>query len=145
MESGGVTSSLSVKTGGGGGDNRLAPDSRYESVNEMLLDLCSWYMAIGMSRDEYWNGEVTAVIDYRKAHEKKILEQNRLMHHFGAYVYQSMLAVSPAYNFWSRKRDPLPYPEEPIPIIEKEAKEQEEKRRRKSFNKLFNKLAKMSG
>lgn len=145
MGSGGVTPSLSVNAGGGGGDNRLASDSRYDSINEMLLDLASWYMSIGMSRDEYWNGEADAVIDYRRAHEKKLREENRLMHHFGAYVYQSMLAVAPAYNFWSRKREPIPYPSDPIPILEEEAKEQEAKKKREAMNRLFNRLAKLSG
>lgn len=145
MESGGVTTPLSVKTGGGGGDNRLAPDSRYETVNEMLIDLCAWYMSIGMSRDEYWNGEATAVIDYRKAHEMKLREENRLMHHFGAYVYQALLAVSPAYNFWSKRRDPMPYPTETIPILESEAKEREAEKKRSAMNKLFNRLAKLTG
>ena len=93
--------------------------------------MCPYYMSIGMSYDEYWDGEAALCKYYREAHDRRLREQNVLMHRQGAYIYQALLCASPLFNALSKKREAHPYPTDVIPINEKqsqEIKEAKEKR-----------------
>lgn len=124
MDSDQVTKSES----GDGGSDQTAP-ARYGEIFEKM---CPYYMSIGMTYDEYWNGEAVLCKYYRESHEKVLREENAMMHRQGAYIYQALLCASPLYNALSKKREAYPYPEDVIPLNERQSKEiKEEKERRK--------------
>lgn len=74
---------------------------------------------------------------YRDKHKRDTDHQNLLLWLQGAYVYEAMLEVSPAYNFWVKERKPEPYRSEPIPLgkIEREQREQERQRKKMEAGK----------
>lgn len=52
-------------------------------------------MLIGMSRDEFWNGDCEAVIDYRKADELRQKRKSEDDWVLGAYIFDLLLRLSP--------------------------------------------------
>ena len=53
------------------GESELDSSSRPKTFSEFADELCSHYMSIGVSCDEYWNGDPTNLKHYAKAHEVK--------------------------------------------------------------------------
>ena len=86
-------------------------------------------MSIGMSYDEFWNGDVQMVKAYRKANELRDKRNNQNMWMQGRYFYDALCAASPLYRFSMKKGmiKPEPYTSEPYPITEAELREREER------------------
>lgn len=93
------------------------------------------YLDAGMTPDEYWNGDVTLVIAYRKVLERRREWQNQMLWLQGLYVYQAIRAIMPALSIKSKATEIEPYLEDPIPITEKEKRELEERKARMQFEK----------
>ena len=113
----------------GAADNKAAsPPFRY---SDMFDEYCGYYLSVGMSFEDYWDGDSTMVKYYRKKDE---LENNRMNFKLwlqGAYIYEALLCVCPAYDSFSKHRTPQPYREQPIPLTDKEADRQREEKERK--------------
>ena len=86
-------------------------------------------MSIGMSYDEFWNGDVHMVKAYRKAYELREKRRNQELWMQGAYIYEALCDVSPLFRFTMKKGviKPEPYLKEPYPITVAEAKERQER------------------
>lgn len=94
-------------------------------------------MSIGMSYDEFWNGDVTMVRAYRKAQELRDRRRNQELWLQGMYVYEAICNVSPILHAFAKKgTKPVPYPAEPYAITEDEIREREEREARKKEERL---------
>lgn len=84
-------------------------------------------MSIGMSYDEFWNGDVALVGVYRKAQELRDKRKNQELWLQGMYIYEALCDVSPLFRFSMKKGvvKPEPYAKEPYPITEDEVRERE--------------------
>ena len=77
-------------------------------------------MAIGMTYDEFWNGDNEMPKMYRKAHQLKLREANQMAWLQGAYVYNAVGALAPALKAFSKAKpqeyldSPFPFGEEPV-------------------------------
>lgn len=99
------------------------------------------YMALGMTYDEFWEGPAWLVRSYREAAELKRAQKNWEMWMQAAYIYDTLLRVSPVFRpFGKGEVKPADFMEAPYPLTEKEAREREEARERKNF---FEYLARM--
>lgn len=87
-------------------------------------------MSIGMSYDEFWNGDVSMVIAYRKANELRDKRRNFELWLQGMYVYEALCDASPLFRFSMKKGivKPEPYTKEPYPITPAEVRELEERK-----------------
>lgn len=109
------------------------------SLVDVLVKLCPSYMAMGMTYDEYWHSNT--------AHHKAIREEYKIRKHNeewarwrqGAYFYDALLRVAPVIRaaFGKGKVEPGKYPDQPWPLTEKEAREQEEARERENYFKAI--------
>ena len=86
-------------------------------------------MSIGMSYDDFWNGDVQMVKAYRKANELRDRRNNQDMWIQGRYFYDALCAASPLYRFTMKKGaiKPEPYTKEPYPTTYSELREREER------------------
>lgn len=96
------------------------------SDEELFNELCPYYMALGMSYDEYWNGDPSAVRAYLLAEEYRKAMRNEEMWRQGLYNYGAVKAVIEAFGWGlggGKGAKPKPYLDNPIPVtdIEKEA------------------------
>ena len=57
---------------------------------EVLEEACPFYLSIGMSLAEYWNGDSTLAQYYRKAYLIKQEQENTLAWLQGLYIYDAV-------------------------------------------------------
>ncbi len=88
-------------------------------------------MSIGMSYDEFWNGDVSMVEAYREANELRDKRRNQELWLQGLYIYEALCDASALFRFTTKKTvKPEPYLKEPFPITRREVLEREERKRR---------------
>ena len=80
---------------------------------------------MGVTWDEYWHGDYTRLPYYRKAYALKRREENEKLWMQGIYILRAIGSIVPGSN--------SKYPDEPLPLTEEEANEQEERRRVSAF------------
>ena len=80
-------------------------------------------MALGMSYDDYWNGDVRATRAFLEAEKLRRKRFNEKAHVMGAYVYEAMCDASPLFLDLNKKRKPIPYRKEPFGMEEQEPEE----------------------
>lgn len=117
-------------TTGGGGKSRPSPPLRY---GEKFEELCGYYMSLGMSYHDYWDGDNLMPKFYRQKYEYDKERRNYELWLQGAYLYEAVLDASPALNPLSKKNKPFPYRSTPIPITEGESKYKKEMEKKKKL------------
>ena len=109
-----VTSSESAEGGG-----HSAPFSN--SYTATFYDQFPYYLSIGMSFDQYWEGDPSLVKYYRKADELRRKRRNEELWLQGMYIYEALCDVSPVLNaFAKRGTKPRPYSDHPYALTVKE-------------------------
>ena len=126
MDSELVSSSLSAT--GGSEQNSSAPSFTY---TEKFYELFPYYLAIGMTYDQYWNSDPTLVKYYRKADELRKERVNEELWLQGMYIYEALCDVSPVLHAYAKKgTKPQPYSKKPYSITESQRKQDEEEHAR---------------
>lgn len=95
-------------------------------------------MSMGMTYDEFWEGDVKRTIAYRKANELTRRQQNQFAWLQGRYIYDALCEASPLFRMsFSRGRiSPADYTKEPYPITDEEKREREERRKKAEMERL---------
>ena len=103
-------------------------DNEPKSLAEMFTDVFPYYLAMGMTYDEFWCGSPSLVRAYRKAFEIKRANRNWEMWQQGRYIFEA-IRCAPLLVGFPEKGYKVPsgagYPDMPYPLSEKEAKERE--------------------
>lgn len=90
-------------------------------------------MAIGMTWDEYWFGDVRMTRTFFEAEEirrkENLREENMTAWLQGMYIYDAMLRVAPLLQPFSKTKKVLDYMEKPFDIFQ-EGKEKKEAQRK---------------
>lgn len=98
-------------------ENDPIPDSSTEIFYKHL----PYYLAMGMTLDEYFNQDCSLVKYYREAQQIKKEQRNQELWLQGLYIYEALGDMSPVLRAFSKKgTKPLPYPSEPYPVTEAE-------------------------
>lgn len=117
----------------GGEQNSSSPIFTY---TETFYEHFPYYLSIGMSAEQYWNGDPTLVKYYRKAEEIRTERVNRELWLQGMYIYEAFADVSPVLHAFAKKgTKPHPYTDRPYPITEKQRKENKVDKEKASFDK----------
>lgn len=126
-----VSSSLSA-TEGSERDSSL-PHSTY---TEQFYEMFPYYLSIGMTPEQYWDGDCTLVKYYRQAEELRNEKRNQELWLQGMYIYEAICDVSPILHAFAKKgAKPHPYPSKPYAISEKQIRKEREERERKIAEK----------
>lgn len=94
-----------------------------KTVSQIFWDAYPAYLAMGMSSDEYWNGDAQACVAYRKAYREKLEMQDAMLWRQGLYVYHALCCVAPYFNSIKPKK-PEEYIDHPFGIVTKREVEQ---------------------
>ena len=71
-----------------------------------------------MSYDEYWNGDVWAVVAYNKAEKRRKERKNQELHLQGMYFYEALCDASPILHAFAKKGTKAhPYRTEPYKLF----------------------------
>jgi hypothetical protein len=95
-------------------------------------------MSIGMTYDEFWDGDVSLCEVYREAQELRDRKENQALWLQGRYIYEALCDASPLFRFSMKKGviKPEPYLNEPYPITMAEVREREEREERKKQERM---------
>ncbi len=105
------------------GSELVSPASLF-SYSEQFEQQCPFYMSVGMTYDEFWEGAADRVIAYRKVYILRQKRNNADAWLQGQYIYDALSAVVPALRGLS-KEPVSPYLEEPYPFTKEDVEEYE--------------------
>lgn len=117
------------------------------TYTERFYEQFPYYLAIGMTPEQYWDGDPALAKYYRKADELKLERANQELWLQGMYIYEAICDASPILQaFAKRGTKPHPYAEKPYALTEKqrernaEDKEKAVAEKGKRFMEAFMKL-----
>lgn len=91
------------------------------TYTEQFYEQFPYYLAIGMSPEQYWDGDPTLAKYYRKADEIRFERLNQEKWLQGMYVYEAICNASPILHAFAKKgAKPHPYPDKPYPLTNKQ-------------------------
>lgn len=128
-----VTSSESAE-----GSGRSAPFSN--SYTTTFYDQFPYYLAIGMTPEQYWDGDPMLAKYYREADAIRKKRRNEELWIQGMYIYEALCDVSPVMHaFAKRGTKPTPYTDHPYALtasdraVERKLKEQQDREKAKRY------------
>ena len=117
-----------------------APGRR--SLSEIIDEAFPYYLAIGMSAEQFWNQDSSLLIAYRKAWAIKQDHENHLAWLQGMYFYEALCDVSPILRAFAKDGTRAhPYAKKPYEFEKPKKKNKEESDRKKTestFNYMQN-------
>ena len=131
MDSELVSSSLSATEGSG--QSSSLPSYTY---TEKFYELFPYYLSIGMTPEQYWEGDCMLTKYYRKAEEFRNEKRNQELWLQGMYIYEALCDVAPVLHAFAKKGTrPTPYATKPYPLTEQQIKRDDEEKQRKLAEK----------
>ena len=83
-----------------------------------------YYLAMGMTYAEYWDGDPYLVVFYRKAHKHRLEMRNQEMWLQGVYIFNAV-SVAISNMHLGKGKPPNKYMDKPLEIFPPTAEEQE--------------------
>lgn len=96
---------------------------------------CRYYIVMGVTADEYWNGDYTLLKYYRQAYREQREIDNYDAWLQGLYVYEAIVDCTPILRALSKEKKPIPYPLKPYEITKEIKERYKEKREREQMEK----------
>lgn len=112
-------------------------------MEELFWKVLPEYLAIGMSAEEFWHGDLRLCKAYREAYSITVENKYVAEWRSGVYMFEALLSAANAYREFQKTSD-HPYPEKPLFSTErakKIAEEQEEKARMERNKAVFTAFA----
>ena len=137
-----VTASESVE-----GDGQSVP--LFNRYTDKFYEVFPFYLSIGMTPEQFWDGDPSLPKYYRKAHELQRKRRNEDMWLQGMYFYEALCDVSPVMNAFAKKgTKPHPYTDRPYSItrddVAEDRKLREQREREKAKQYMLSKMAKIN-
>lgn len=110
--------------------------SSFPTYTEQFYEVFPYYLAIGMTYDQFWNDDVELVKYYRKADEMRTERRNQELWLQGMYVYEAFCDASPLLHAFAKKGVKAhPYSDRPYSLTEKAKERAEEDKARANAEK----------
>ena len=91
------------------------------TYTEQFYEAFPYYLSIGMTYEQYWDGDPMLVKYYREAEELRNEKKNQELWLQGMYVYEAIADLTPVLHAFAKKgAKPQPYPTTPYPITKKQ-------------------------
>lgn len=111
------------------------------SYAEQFHQVFPYYLSIGMTEEQFWDGDNHLVKDYRRAEEIRNEKKNQELWLQGMYIYEALCDVAPIIRAFAKKgTKPGKYPTEPYAITKKEQKKKQENQDKIAFDKGLAKM-----
>ena len=106
--------------------------SPFLTYTEQFYEVFPYYLSIGMTPEQFWDGDPWLTRYYRKADELSVERRNQELWLQGLYIYEALCDVAPILQAMAKKgTKPREYSKQPYSITEnqrkREAIEQERK------------------
>lgn len=91
----------------------------FVTYTERFYEQFPYYLSIGMTAEQFWEGDPSLAKYYRKAEEMRIERRNQEMWLQGMYVYEAICDASPLFQAFAKKGVRAhPYSDKPYSITE---------------------------
>jgi hypothetical protein len=108
-------------------DEDDSPDDE-RSYTDVFIECAPYYMSLGMTWEEYWNGDNILPQIYRKKADLERDRRNIEDWRLGRYIMHAIGANM------SEKNE---YPDEPFPLTDEQAKQQAERQREQAYDDML--------
>lgn len=113
----------------------MRPAPRF-AYTQKFYDVFPYYLAIGMTPEQYWEGDCELVRYYRKAAQIRQDLKNQDAWLQGMYVYQAIGNLAPILRAFAKKGvKAISYPDQPFAFDTKQKDERQEAKREKQDEK----------
>ncbi len=97
-----------------------------KTYTETFWEAFPYYLSIGMSAEQYWDGDCWLVKSYRDAHDMMMERQSMIGWLQGRYNYEALCAVAPLLHAFAKSgAKPAPYRDSPYPLTKKGIEQKE--------------------
>lgn len=103
------------------------------TFTEIFEEVFPAFLAIGMTYEQFWEGDPALVRAYQKAEKIRHRRMNEQLWLSGVYVAEALTAT--VGNMFS-KGNKHKYPSEPLPITEEEILERKERERKAKMERI---------
>ena len=104
-------------------------DPSSTSYTEIFYRVLPEYLSLGMSADEFWNGDVRLCESYIEAYKIRFERENHNAWLHGLYIYEALCDASPLFHDLAKRGTKAhPYSKEPYKAPKKETPEERRKR-----------------
>lgn len=106
------------------------------TYTERFYEQFPYYLAIGMTPEQYWEGDPALAKYYRKADEIKLERLNQEKWLQGMYIYEAICDASPILHSFAKKgTKPHPYTDKPYSLTDRERKQEKVSKEKETFDK----------
>lgn len=116
----------------------LSKEVEHIFLTKIFEDNCPFFIAIGMSYQQYWEEDPTIAKYYLKAYKIQEERTEWMLWKLGVYGYEALCDVSPVLHAFAKKgTKPLPFADKPLFIdnsVMETAKEKQEKEEKEAKN-----------
>lgn len=113
------------------------PSSEQRSYSDAFREVFPWYMAIGMSYDQFWHGDPYLAVYYREAHELYRDQKNQELWLNGWYTFAAISTALSNIHLDGKKHKFNEYMSEPFRIRPKSEEELEAEQRQATQNMVM--------
>lgn len=110
--------------------------SPFYTYTEKFYEVFPYYLSIGMTAEQFWDGDPTLCKYYRQAEEIRNEKRNQELWLQGMYIYEALCDVSPIFHAFAKKGSkPHTYSNQPYALTEKQRRREEEEKQRRIAEK----------
>lgn len=122
------------------GSDGVTSTSR-SSLREIFNDAFPYYLSIGMTYEQYWEGQPSLVAYYRKADEMTRKRKNQELWLQGFYVYNAIGSFAEILPAFPKKGAKVkPYLKEPLSITTADADAKMEREKKARVDRIKQKM-----
>lgn len=121
-------------------DNQLSNSTESVYLTDTLNNLCPYYMAMGMSYDDYWNGDPYMARFYREAFKQKVRNENTMLHVQAQYIYEVLGCMASLYDPFAKRRKPEKFRDHPYDLFPEDAEATQERLERERYESIRERL-----
>ena len=107
------------------------------TMKSIFEEVFPFYLSIGMTYEQFWEGQPSLVVFYRQADEMNRRRRNQEMWLQGRYIYDAIGSFAEILPAFPKKGAKIqPYMDEPVPITMAEAMEREERKKKEKMERI---------
>lgn len=110
--------------------------SPLSTYTEQFYEVFPYYLSIGMTYEQFWDGDPMLCKYYREAEEIRNEKKNQELWLQGMYIYEAIADISPVLHAFAKKGTKAqPYTDSPYPITKKQRERIKAEKERQTFEK----------
>lgn len=118
------------------GSNEQKKAAPLITYSERFHEQFPFYLAMGMTEAQYWDGDPALAVAFRKAEEIKNEKSNQTLWLQGMYIYEALCDAAPLFRSYAKRGTRAkPYASQPYSITKRAQREEKIAKEKKMYNK----------